>query len=241
MSTYTGNRKWKGEVGLCCLAGSFCCWPCSASRSIPAVQLFRLSLSVSCGALPRFPGCGPLGGEFPHRRYRAAGAADPPGGRAAGLCRGGGAPPCQGTSGERRPSGGRGPGPGGRGQRRDAVPGPPEPDQPGGGLPPRPPGDPGHPLRRPGRGEEISEAECMRRELVKRGIPESQLHLEEESTSTAGELHVFPPACCRSWGWTPRRPPSPSSPAISTVSGRTSSPAGGLAVFDIPAGRTGSS
>ena len=35
-----------------------------------------------------------------------------------------------------------------------------------------------------GAGEEISEAECMRRELVKRGIPESQLHLEEESTST---------------------------------------------------------
>ena len=36
-----------------------------------------------------------------------------------------------------------------------------------------------------GAGEDISEAECMRRELVKRGIPESQLYLEEESTSTA--------------------------------------------------------
>ena len=35
-----------------------------------------------------------------------------------------------------------------------------------------------------GPGEAITEAECMRRELVKRGIPESQLHLEEESTST---------------------------------------------------------
>ena len=23
MSPYTGNRKWKGEVGLCCLAGFF--------------------------------------------------------------------------------------------------------------------------------------------------------------------------------------------------------------------------
>ena len=36
-----------------------------------------------------------------------------------------------------------------------------------------------------GPGENISEAECMHRELVKRGIPESQLYLEEESTSTA--------------------------------------------------------
>ena len=36
-----------------------------------------------------------------------------------------------------------------------------------------------------GAGEDISEAECMRRELVKRGVPESQLHLEEKSTSTA--------------------------------------------------------
>ena len=36
-----------------------------------------------------------------------------------------------------------------------------------------------------GAGEDISEAECMRRELVRRGIPDSRLHLEEESTSTA--------------------------------------------------------
>lgn len=36
-----------------------------------------------------------------------------------------------------------------------------------------------------GPGEEISEAECMRRELTRQGIPESRLHLEEKSTSTA--------------------------------------------------------
>ena len=162
-------------------------------RGLSRRALFRLSLSVSCGALPRFPGCGPLGGEFPHRRYRAAGAADPPGGRAAGLCRGGGAPPCQGTSGERCPSGGRGPGPGGRGQRRDAVPDPPEPDQPGGGLPPRPSGDPGHPLRRPGRGGGDQRGRVYApgaREAGHPGEPAPSgggIHLH------GGELHVFPP------------------------------------------------
>ncbi|MDY3281510.1 YdcF family protein [Dysosmobacter sp.] len=36
-----------------------------------------------------------------------------------------------------------------------------------------------------GDGERISEAECMRRELVKRGIPEERLILEDRSTSTA--------------------------------------------------------
>lgn len=36
-----------------------------------------------------------------------------------------------------------------------------------------------------GGGERISEAECMRRELVKRGIPEERLVLEDRSTSTA--------------------------------------------------------
>ena len=36
-----------------------------------------------------------------------------------------------------------------------------------------------------GEGENISEAECMRRELVRRGIPQERLLLEERSTSTA--------------------------------------------------------
>lgn len=36
-----------------------------------------------------------------------------------------------------------------------------------------------------GPGEDITEAECMRRELRKRGIADNRLYLEEESTSTA--------------------------------------------------------
>ena len=36
-----------------------------------------------------------------------------------------------------------------------------------------------------GDGERISEAECMRRELVRRGVPEERLLLEDRSTSTA--------------------------------------------------------
>lgn len=39
-----------------------------------------------------------------------------------------------------------------------------------------------------GSGEEISEAECMRRELTALGIPESRLILEDNSTSTAENM-----------------------------------------------------
>lgn len=39
-----------------------------------------------------------------------------------------------------------------------------------------------------GTGEEISEAECMRRELMKRGIDASRLILEDNSTSTAENM-----------------------------------------------------
>ena len=39
-----------------------------------------------------------------------------------------------------------------------------------------------------GSGEEISEAECMRRWLVERGIPESRLILEDRSTTTRENL-----------------------------------------------------
>jgi len=39
-----------------------------------------------------------------------------------------------------------------------------------------------------GKGEDISEAECMRRELVERGIDESRLILEDNSTSTAENM-----------------------------------------------------
>lgn len=35
-----------------------------------------------------------------------------------------------------------------------------------------------------GAGEDITEAECMRRELTRRGVAESYLHLEERSTNT---------------------------------------------------------
>lgn len=39
-----------------------------------------------------------------------------------------------------------------------------------------------------GPGENITEAECMRRALVSRGIDEGRLHLEERSTSTAENM-----------------------------------------------------
>ena len=39
-----------------------------------------------------------------------------------------------------------------------------------------------------GPGESITEAECMRRALVRRGVDESRLHLEERSTSTQENL-----------------------------------------------------
>ena len=39
-----------------------------------------------------------------------------------------------------------------------------------------------------GAGEEISEAECMRRALVRRGVDESRLYPEERSTSTQENL-----------------------------------------------------
>lgn len=39
-----------------------------------------------------------------------------------------------------------------------------------------------------GHGEDISEAECMRRELTKRGIDQSRLILEEKSTSTSENI-----------------------------------------------------
>ena len=39
-----------------------------------------------------------------------------------------------------------------------------------------------------GPGEAITEAECMRRALVRRGVDESRLHLEERSASTEENL-----------------------------------------------------
>ena len=39
-----------------------------------------------------------------------------------------------------------------------------------------------------GKGEDISEAECMQRELIARGISESRLVLEDNSTSTAENM-----------------------------------------------------
>ena len=39
-----------------------------------------------------------------------------------------------------------------------------------------------------GNDEDISEAECMRRELIKKGIPESRIYLEDQSTSTSENL-----------------------------------------------------
>ena len=50
-----------------------------------------------------------------------------------------------------------------------------------------------------GDGERISEAECMRRELVKRGIPEERLVLEDRSTSTA-ENFAYSKALLESMG-----------------------------------------
>ena len=86
-----------------------------------------------------------------------------------------------------------------------------------------------------GAGEDISEAECMRRALVREGIDESRLYLEEESTSTAENF-----ACSKKL-----LPELGLDPKTATLAVITSdfhcfrahliARRAGLAVFDIPA------
>lgn len=69
-----------------------------------------------------------------------------------------------------------------------------------------------------GPGEEISEAECMRRELTRQGIPEAG-STWRRSPPPRRRTSPAPGSSCGSWAWTRPRRASPSSPAISTSSG----------------------